>query len=768
LAALVVSPLATTASYTIVPGGAPVTVTVSTSGGTSTASFSGTAGQRISLNMGSVTITSTKVSILKPGGTNLVTPFTVTRSGSFFDVHTLPTTGTYKIVVDPKDTYTGKMVLTLYNVPADPSGPITADGTLATVTTSTPGQNGTFTFSGTAGQRISAKLSGVTYSLAKLRILTPPDSALLYPTALQFGPAGGFLEPKTLPTTGTYTLVVDPQLRATGAANVQLYTVANDPTTAATVGGAAVPAATTTPGQNAFVTFSATLNQRVSVKLTGSTYGSAKVTWRKPDGTALFSPSLAISPLGTFLVPRILTPAGTYTLFIDPQLAETGTVDVQVFNVPPDLGGAITPGTPLHVAIDNPGQNALYTFSGTSGQRLSLDLQNVTFEKATVSVLKPDGTALYSPASTVLSGGTGFREPVTLPVSGTYKVKVDPVDGTTGALDVGLYVGFADVSTTIVSNATPVTITTTVPGQNAKLTFAGTNAQRVSLKLTGVTMASAKVTLYKPDGVTKLGVTRTVGPSGDFVDTQSLTTTGTYKIVVDPQGNAVGSMTLTLYLVPADLTAPITANGSATTIAVATPGQNASLTFSGSANQRVFLKVTGATTATPPKVSLQRAGTNPIQYVFFTQTINSDPFYFSPKSVGATAGSFKIVFDPQGADTGGATFKLWTVPADVTGTLTPGSNSVTIGNVGQEARLTFAGTVGKTATLTFSSGTIAEATVKLYGTNGTTQLSSAYWVSSITTNDTVEKLLPATGTYTFWVDPAYEFTGSETFTLSLS
>jgi hypothetical protein len=743
-------------------------VTVSNSGGTSTATFNGTAGQRIALNLGSVTITSSKISILKPGGTNLVTPFTVTRTGFFFDAHTLPTTGSYKIVVDPKDTYTGRVVLTLYDVPLDTTGPITADGTLATVATATPGQNATLTFSGTAGQRISASLTGVTYSSAKLRILNP-DSTLLYPTALPFGPAGGFLEPKTLPATGPYTLVVDPQLRATGAANVQLYTVPNDPTTVATVGGAAVPATATVPGQNAYVTFSATLNQRVSVKLTDSTYGSAKVTWRKPDGTALFSPSLAISPLGTFLIPRTLTTAGTYTLFIDPQFADTGSVNVQVFNVPPDLSGAITPGTPLHVAIDNPGQNALYTFTGTAGQRLSLDVQNVTFEKAAVSVLKPDGTLLYSPATTVMSGGTGFHEPnPLLPVGGTYKVKVDPVDGTTGALDVGLYVGFTDVSTTIVSNATPVTITTTVPGQNAKLTFAGTTAQRVSLKLTGVTMASAKVTLYKPDGVTKLGVTRTVGPTGDFIDTQSLTTTGTYKIVVDPVGNATGSMTLTLYLVPADVSAPITANGSATPVAVGTPGQNAALTFSASANQRVFLKVTGSTTATPAKVSLQRAGTNPIQYVFFTQSVNTDPFYFDTKSVGTTAGSFKIVFDPQSADTGGATFRLWTVPADVTGALTPGSNSVTIGNVGQEARVTFAGTAGQTATLTWSSGTIAEARVRLYSTNGTTQLSSAYWVSSFSSNDTVEKLLPLTGTYTFWIDPTNEFTGSETFTLTLS
>jgi hypothetical protein len=611
---------------------------------------------------------------------------------------------------------------------------------------------------------MSAEVSAValTSGSAKLRFLKPDGTALS--TAVVFGNAGGFFEPQTLPVDGPYTLVVDPQLLAKGSFSVQLFDLPADPSVPLTPDGGPATATTTTPGQNSSFTFTATAGLRYSVQLSDSTYGSAKVSWRKPDGSDLFSPPLAISPLGTFLSPKTLTVGGTYTLFIDPQFAGTGSVSASVFTVPPDLSGAITPGTPLHVAIDKPGQNALYTFTATAGQRMSLDLQNATFAKTNVSVLKPDGTVLYSPATTVLSGGTAFREPATLPVSGTYKVKVDPVDGTTGALDVGLYVGFSDVNTTIVSNATPVTVTTTVPGQNAKLTFAGTNAQRVSLKLSGVTMASAKVTLYKPDG-TKLGVTKTVGPSGGFVDTQSLTATGTYKIVVDPQYDAVGSMTLTLYLVPADVTAPITANGSPTTIAVATPGQNAALTFSGAANQRVALQVSGYTTATPPKVSLQKVGTSPISYVFFPTTVNADPFFFDTKSLGTTAASFKIVFDPQGADTGAATFKLWTVPADVTGTLT-GSSSVTIGTPGQNALLYFSGTAGQTATVTWSSGTINGAWVRLLGTNGTTHLDSSYWATSGGT--AVSAVLPATGTYYFLVDPDGDLTGSMSFGLTLS
>ena len=42
-----------------------------------------------------------------------------------------------------------------------------------------------------------------------------------------------------------------------------------------------------------------------------------------------------------------------------------GSADVQLFTVPTNLSGPITPGTPLTVTTTAPGQNATYTFTGT-------------------------------------------------------------------------------------------------------------------------------------------------------------------------------------------------------------------------------------------------------------------------------------------------------------------------------------------------------------------------------------------------------------------
>jgi hypothetical protein len=654
LAALVVTPAAGSANYAIAPDGPAVTVEVNNPGATSTATFTGTAGQRVSLNITNVTIRSSTVS-LQRNGTNVRPSFTVTRSGHFMDVVTLPADGTYKFLVNPKETYTGQMRLRLYNVPADPVNAITAGGSAVSATTTAPGQNAVFTFTGAANQRVSAEVSSVSLvnGNAKLRLLKPDGSAL--GTPVSFGGAGAFMEPTTLPVDGPYKLIADPKILATGSFTVQLFDVPADPSVALTPDGASAPVTTTTPGQNAAFTFTAVAGTRYSVRLTGSTFDSAKVSWRRPDGTNLFSPALAVtpSPLETFLNPRTLA-AGTHTVFVDPQRAETGSVTAHVFVVPPDLSGSIAFGTTQNAAISKPGQNASYTFTGVKDRRVSLNLANNSYDSVEVSILKPDGTRLFSPALTVTGPGA-FLDPIQLPVAGTYRVKVDPVDAATGAID------------------------------------------------------------------------------------------------------------MTLYDVTADATGTIAANGTPTTIAV-NPGQDAKLTFTTSvANQRVAFRVSKGTVSSL-RASLDKTGTT--THYFNPTSIGVDPQFLDTKALGP-AGGYEIVLDPQGASAGSITVTLWTVPADVTGPLNTGSNSVTL-SLGQNARLTFSGTAGQTATISLSSGTIAEAWARLLPSSGTSALTSEFWNPSLSSNPSVTKVLPATGTYTFLLDPVADKSGSMTFTLSLS
>jgi hypothetical protein len=771
VAACLVTPAAGAANFTITTS-APVTVSISSSGSTATGTFTGAVGQRVSLQFTNVTITSSRISILKPNGQTLFTPFTVTRSGYFMDVKTLPAAGTYKIVVDPKDTYTGKMTLRLYDVPADPSTPATIDGTPYTVTTTTPGQNAALTFSGTAGQRVSALVSDADYGSAKLKILNP-DATQLFSPALAFGHGGNFLEPKTLPATGTYTVVVDPGLTAAGSATVQLFIVSPDSTgtiTACTsLPCTATATSTTSAGQNARLTFNGTAGQRISVLAGNSTYGMpVKVSVLKPDASQLFNPSLTVGGFDAFGDVQTLDATGTYTIFVDPQWADSGSIELQLYTVPADQTGAIAFGTPLTATTTMPGQNAVFTFSGALNQRVSLNLMNVTYGSAKVSILKPDMTQLAAPLFVPNTLGD-FQEPLKLPAAGTYRVKVDPIGASTGSLDVGLYNVPNDV-TGALSSGVAKTVTIAAPGQNAVLTYAGTSGQRIALTTTNVALGdsdccAARLSILRPDGTT-LYHAPDFGNNGTFVDTKTLNLNGTYKIKVDPYDETVGQFDLTLNLVPVDATstAPaLTAAGTAASVTTTAAGQSGRISFSGTANGRLAFKlVTFASGFCPVRVSVLK----PDGSTLISNQCATEGDFFDVK-VLPTTGTYKLVVDPEGTRTGTASFLLYNVPADATVAL---GGAVSL-SPGQNAYLSFTGTGGQTATVTpAAGGTINLARATIVKADKKTEIGSVeYWDPSSGTP--ISALLPGTGSATYYVyfNPIGDASGSSmTFSLAFS
>src|SRR5262249_33261544 len=160
----------------------------------------------------------------------------------------------------------------------------------------------------------------------------------------------------TLPATGAYTITVAPFSNNTGSMTVQLFDVPPDATASTTPGGGPVSLSTTTPGQNARVTFNGSANERISIQLS-STFSLALHSILQTDVSALVTNRFISSGTG-FIDTTTLPSAGTYTMKIDPNGVSTGSATVQVFDVPPDAGGAITPGgAPATVTTTVPGQN---------------------------------------------------------------------------------------------------------------------------------------------------------------------------------------------------------------------------------------------------------------------------------------------------------------------------------------------------------------------------------------------------------------------------
>jgi len=508
-----------------------------------------------SVTIGTSSCCSAFVSIRNPDSTTLVAPVFVGTSGAFIDVQTLGTTGTYTIFVDPQNTDVGGITLTLNDVPADVTSTITPGGAPVTVTTTVSGQNASVTFNGTASQRVSLKLSGVTVGTSsccsvRVSILKPDGTTLVTPQFV--GTSGSFIDVQTLPATGTYTIFVDPQGTDVGSVTLTLYDVPADVTNTITPGGAAVSVTTTIPGQNASLTFSGTTSQRISLQMTNVTIGtssccSVRVSILKPDGTTLVSPQF-VGTSGSFIDVQTLPATGTYTIVVDPQGTDVGGMTLTLFDVPADPTPSITAGgSAVTVTTTVPGQNARPTFSGTAAQRISLKMTSVTIGTSSccsvrVSILNPDGSTLVSPTFVGTAGG--FIDVQTLATTGTYTIVVDPQNADIGSITLTLYSVPADTTGTVTIGGSAVGVTLATPGQNGSLTFTGTSGQQATVHVTSNTMSTVQVTLFKPDG-TQMTSAFTSATSFNLT-TQSLTTTGTYTIKINPDSSNTGSLNISV------------------------------------------------------------------------------------------------------------------------------------------------------------------------------------------------------------------------------
>ncbi len=514
---------------TITPGGAAVPITISRVGQNARYTFSGTAGQTVSLNLTAVTIASGFASILKPDGSALIAPTSFSTAGGVLDSQVLPTTGTYAILIDPSSTYTGNVTLTLYNTP-DVSGTITIDGAAVVSTLTVPGQHARYTFTGTAGQWVNLGLSAVTLTSSTVSMLNP-DGTTLVSTAI--GTGGGSLDPTTaLPTTGTYTILVDPASTATGSLTLTLSSAL---TGTITLDGATVPLSLARIGRTARYTFTGTSGQWVSLGLTSVTIASATVTLLNPNGTTLATTSVGTAG-GGLEPPSTLPTTGTYTLVVDPAGTNTGNITLKLMSYLSgslNLNGAATIST-----IATVGQNALYTFSGTAGQWVSVGFTSVTLPFANITLYKPDGT--YLTATSIGPGGANSLDlTAALPTTGTYTLTVNPSGANTGATTITLS---SELTGTVTLNAAAIPVAIGRAGQNARYTFSGTASQQVTVKITGNTLGSTTVNLYTPSGSYQTGTTNAAASFN--LSPVTLATTGTYTITLNPTTTATGTLNL--------------------------------------------------------------------------------------------------------------------------------------------------------------------------------------------------------------------------------
>lgn len=551
----------------IAVNGAPITAKITTPNKKGLLVFDGTAGQRINVGFSGVTLTQFRVLVYRPDGGVVATqpsavkqyystmyrdPSSLTQvltsttsyqltgdaqalwisssemNGSSVDLVELPETGPYTIFLDPISTYTGSVIVT---VSSELSGEIVPQGSAVSIAISRSGQNARYTFSGTSGQAVSLQLSDVTIRSGYVSILKPDGNLLGQPTS--FAHAGAVADAQVLPTSGTYAILIDPELSYTGHVKLALY---NAPDLAGTImtDQVAVTPTLTVPGQRALYTFNGTAGQWVNLGLTGVSIASSTVSMLRPDGSKLASTT--IGPSGGSLDPNAALPeTGTYTIVVDPVSNHTGSMTLSLSS--PVTGTIAIDGAAVPVSLNKAGKTARYTFNGNSGQWVSLGLTSVGLTSSSISLVSPDGTTLASTA--VGTAGGALEIPNPLPTTGTYTILVRPGSTYTGNITLTLS---TEVSDSLKMNAAPRQIMISRAGQNGRYTFSGTANQQVTIKVTNNKLGGVTVNLYSPSGVMQAGATSSA--TSFNLNPVTLATTDTYTITINPAMTDTGSIHL--------------------------------------------------------------------------------------------------------------------------------------------------------------------------------------------------------------------------------
>jgi len=435
-----------------------------------------------------------------------------------------------------------------------------------------------------------------------------------------------------------------------------------------------------------------------------------------PDGLQVFGQQRAIS--GSLYLLYTLTPNLTYTLFVGtPSGVQPTSATITIQNVPANATATVTPSTSGGVATVTLGsayQGATVTFQPPAdGDQVSLfteEIGGTALNPFVVSLTAPDGfTQNYTnfpqtaPVGTPIASGTvDFSGARSVPQSGTYTITFQPQGTATGKAQFTLY-DVPAAPTGALSVNTPLSLTTTVPGQSLQPTIPANTGQYLTL-LTQVDSTLA-TNCFSVSIAAALGAPAysnfQCGGATDFSGQVMLPSTAVpYTVTVTPVWTAVGQATFTLQTLPTPSAQPITIGGSPVAVTIQDPGQVGELSFAaGSGGQWVEL-TTGVSSGLSSQcllvsITASNATSPLVSYDQCNQASQSLDGIFVP------SGSYTITLTPIGQGTGTVTATLANGTPIPAGTIPPTGAplATSIATAGSPFSLTFTGTDGGTISL---------------------------------------------------------------------
>src|SRR5271157_5313779 len=601
---------------------------------------------------------------------------------------TLPTSGTYTLVVDNNTSYSTATYSFVAIQNVDPTTSINLGQTVSG-TINNPGDEATYTFTGSPGQRLFfnslATPNGYVYAQ-----LTDPNGNSIFNNSEEYNEG-----PYTLTYPGTYTLTVYSYTttRATGSYGFVVDDVTAPTSSVALTAGAGTTVSGTLSSGLAtnFYQLSGTAGERLYFEgqsdsasdaarynLFNAANGNILNNWAESDGTVT------------------LPYTGSYLLGVAGQNVSNTSVTYkfEVFeNVDPTT--ALTLGTPVSgpsATIANPGDEATYTFTVSPGQRIYFD--------ALGSYIANLNAVLTDPyVNTIFNHNASYDEgSYTLTYLGTYTLTVYS-SGTSRATGNYAFEVLDESAQTLTPTATPAPVSGTLsPGTQASIyQITGTAGQTITLNSVSFSSTSGTWYLVDPNN-------RTVASAGfthSFSATLALS--GPYALIV--QGNDTTDSSVSYsFDISATTPSSLTPSGfDAVQSGTLTAGKSTSFTFTGTAGLAVYLNSL-VRTSQPITATLTDPNNN--QIFLYSPSSNAGPYILT------ASGTYTLkLTNTSGSSSGSYDFNMLDLPAaatslsfdtPVSGTLNPGATTLVYsftGTPGQKLFLDNLTTVGNAVNL---------------------------------------------------------------------
>jgi hypothetical protein len=437
-------------------------------------------------------------------------------------------TGTWAVVLDPVGDAVGSTTFT-YTSDQD-NGPLTT-AVPVTAGIAVPGQGANYVFTGTKGVHLSLNVTAADWGAggrARIYLFSPAGRFWFYCDDSIDQPCGF-----TVPTSGTWTVTVDPVASALGSTTFALMA---DPPRVALRFGRPVTARIAGKGQLAEFTFAAVAGRHivVDVRAVGLGTGRAGLYLYGPDGQ-LFRNYACNPQLATEICEFYPTMTGTWTVSLRPYGDTVGSISFAVLE---DLDkGTLHSGAPVTTTISTRGRNADYRFTAGKGIHISFDVTATNWGRggsARLNIYHPNGTLYESCPLT-----TARRQCETTPnAPGRWRVSLDPTDVALGSTT---FTYAADLNRGRLSPGVPVSTTIAVRGQNATYRLPVTNRKLVKLTIRSAhwsTRSGARLYVFPPRGRPLFTHCAVVAAT---VCAFTPTKTGTWTVRLDPIGAGLGS-----------------------------------------------------------------------------------------------------------------------------------------------------------------------------------------------------------------------------------